>query len=314
MKSLPKNIQWGVFDPLSRPVLNVVPGEDVVLETLSGSKRNLPLDDDIDVLENHIAVLKTMKPELGPHMMTGPIHIEGAEPGDRLVVEILEIKLAQNWGWNAIEPGFGLMPDLATGYESLTVPLDIKNNRAKLPWGPSAILEPFFGILAVAPDPALGRIGSVEPGPFGGNMDNRYSRAGSRVEFPVFREGALFSAGDGHALQGDGEVCDTALETALNGRFRFSLIKGAAPEVPEIYTPAELVTMAFNPDLNKAADQAARRMVDLVASRTVLSKGEALRHCSMFADLRITQIVNRTKGVHCVLRQNTLEELWIESP
>src|SRR5690606_23023824 len=133
---------------------------------------------------------------------------------------------------------------------------------ARLPWGPEAALKPFFGILAVAPPVEDGRLSSVPPGAFGGNIDNRFCRAGAVISLPVFVPGALFMVGDGHALQGDGEICDTALETALNGRFRFHLEKGSAPSAPEILYDNRLITMGFDPDLDRAAEAAAARMID----------------------------------------------------
>ncbi len=275
------------------------------METLSGGRRNLPAAGGPGTpLRAHLEVLDAVPQGMGPHLLTGPVHVEGARPGDRLIVEIDSVELAQDYGWNAIEPGFGVFPDLAGEYASLTVPIDRARATAQLPWGPELALAPFFGILAVAPEG--GPAGSVVPGPFGGNMDNRYCRAGARIAFPVFREGALFYAGDGHARQGDGEICDTALETALTGRFRFLLEPGTAPEAPEITHGTLAVTMDFDPDLNRAAETAARRMIDRLQAECGLSRQEAYRHCSLCADLRITQLVNRSKGVHCVLDLATL--------
>jgi acetamidase/formamidase len=305
-----QSVHWGYFDPQAKPVLHVGEGQDVRIETLSGGARNLPEEGSgLTVLPAHRAVLEALKPELGPHILTGPVHVAGAEPGDRLIVEISQIDLAQDWGWNAIEPGFGIFPDLAQAYENITIPIDRERRQARLPWGPVAALEPFFGILAVAPHASGGRVGSVAPGPFGGNIDNLYARAGARIEFPVFCDGALFFAGDGHALQGDGEVCDTALETALNGTFRFSVEKRSAPPAPEIFIDDLMITMAFDEDLDRAAEVATARMMDLLEQRTGLSRTTAWRHCSLFASLRITQVVNRKKGVHCVLSRSSLDGL-----
>ncbi|WP_420022794.1 acetamidase/formamidase family protein [Cereibacter azotoformans] len=303
----PATVHWGHLDPAAEPVLRLRPGERAVIETLSGGPRNLPPEGHpCRVLDSHRAVMAAQQPHLGPHMLTGPVHVEGAEPGDRLIVEIEEIKLAQDWGWSAIEPGFGIFPDLATRYESLVVPIDRATGSARLPWGPMAALAPFFGILAVAPPPEGGRVSSVPPGPFGGNVDNRFFRKGARIAFPVFCPGALFFAGDGHALQGDGEVCDTALETALNGRFRFALEKGTAPSAPEVEIGERIVTMGFHETLDEAARAATARMLDWICARTGLGRTDAWRHASLFADLRITQVVNGRKGVHCVLDRRSL--------
>ncbi|ODM43367.1 acetamidase/formamidase family protein [Cereibacter johrii] len=303
----PATVRWGHLDPAAAPVLQLAPGERAVIETLSGGPRNLPPEGHpCRVLASHRAVMEAQVPHLGPHMLTGPVHVAGAEPGDRLVVEIEEIALAQDWGWSAIEPGFGIFPDLAPAYESLVVPIDRARRSARLPWGPEVALAPFFGILAVAPPPEGGTVSSVPPGPFGGNVDNRFFRQGARISFPVFCPGALFFAGDGHALQGDGEVCDTALETALNGRFRFTLEKGTAPAAPEIELCDLIVTMGFHETLDGAARDATARMLDWICAHTGLTRTEAWRHASLCADLRITQVVNGQKGVHCVLDRRSL--------
>lgn len=302
----PDTVLWGHFDPAAAPVLRISPGDTVRIDTLSGGPRNLPRAGQGDVLPAHRAVMDAQTPELGPHIVTGPVHVRGAAPGDRLIVEILSVELAQNWGWNAIEPGFGIFPDLAPAYDSMAIAIDRARAQAVLPWGPTVDLAPFFGILAVAPDAATGRVGSVVPGPFGGNMDNRFLRAGAALHLPVFCDGALFFAGDGHALQGNGEVCDTALETALNGQFRFGLEKGTAPDAPEIHVDGMIVTMAFDADLDCAAVTAMSRMIDYVVTQTGLARTDAWRHCSMCADLHITQLVNKKKGVHCTLRKDTL--------
>lgn len=300
----PDTVSWGHIDPLAAPVLTIRPGDRVTIDTLSGGPRNLPGDPAL-VLPAHRAVIAAQRAHMGPHMLTGPVAVQGAQPGDRLVVTVERIDLTQDWGWSAIEPGFGIFPDLAPAYDSLVIPIDRAAGRARLPWGPQPVLRPFFGILAVAP--AGGdRVSSVPPGVFGGNVDNRDFRAGARISFPIFQPGALFFAGDGHALQGDGEICDTALETALNGTFRFEVQPGAAPEAPEIEIGCRIVTMGFDPDLDEAAKQASARMLDWLCANAGLSRTDAYRHASLFASLRITQVVNRTKGVHCVLDRRSL--------
>lgn len=307
LAATPDTVLWGHIDPAAAPVLTIDSGDSVLIETLSGGPRNLPAPGSgCHALPAHLAVIARSRPHLGPHMLTGPVFLRGAAPGDRLLVEIEHIGFAQDFGWNAIEPGMGVLPDLAQEYQSLTIPLDRDRGQARLPWGPVVALQPFFGILAVAPPAAVGAVTSVVPGAFGGNMDNRFCRKGARVSLPVFCEGALFMAGDGHALQGDGEICDTALETALNGRFRLTLEKGTAPEAPEILCDDHVITMDFDEDLTLAARNAARRMVDWLTRNTPLSPAEAYRHCSLLADLRVTQMVNRRLGVHCVLDLRSL--------
>lgn len=307
LPATPSSVSWGNFTPGMKPALTISPGDRVTVETLSGGHRNLPGEGSgIDTLPSLQKVMASISPDLGPHIMTGPIQIDGAEVGDRLIVEIEEVDFAQDYGWNAIEPGFGIFPQLPVAYENLIVPIDRSTRTARTPWGATATLNPFFGIMAVQPDPTLGRLTSVVPGPFGGNIDNKYCRSGGRIDFPVFVPGAGFMVGDGHAAQGDGEICDTALETALNGTFKFSIEKGTAPEFPEISFGDLFITMAFDEDLNKAAVAATDRMMGYLETSFGLSRSDAYRHCSLFADLRITQMVNRKKGVHCVLNRSML--------
>lgn len=303
----PDTVLWGHIDPERPPALKIAPGDSVTVDTLSGGPRNLPPEASRHrPLPEHLAVISTQQRLLGPHMLTGPIYVEGALPGDRLIVEIEKISLTQDWGWNAIEPGFGLFPDLAPAYENLIVPIDRRRRRAKLPWGPEVRLEPFFGILAVAPPRELGVVSSVPPGVFGGNVDTKLFRVGARISFPVFAPGALFFAGDGHALQGEGEICDTALETALRGRFKFTLEKGTAPAAPEVEFGPIIATFGFDASLETAVSQSAERMIDWLCRRSTLSRSDAYRHLSLCADLRITQLVNGQKGAHCLLDRGSL--------
>lgn len=310
LSAKPDALRWGHIDPAAPPALRIASGDSVTIETLSGGPRNLPPPGSPhSPLSAHLEAIAALVPELGPHLLTGPIHVEGAEQGDRLLVEIEEVRLTQDWAWNAVEPGFGLFPDLAPAYESLIVPLDQEAGTARLPWGPTVSIAPFFGILAVAPTADQGRVSSVPPGLHGGNVDCRLFCQGATITFPVFTAGALFHAGDGHALQGEGEICDTALETALTGRFRFTLEKGAAPEAPEVECGHDLATFGFDSSLDIAARQATTRMLDRICRSTPLTRIEAYRHISLCGDLRITQVVNGQKGVHCLLDRRSLGEI-----
>jgi acetamidase/formamidase len=290
------------------PVLSIKCGDTVTIDTVSGAPHNLPQSGPFVTLDDHLEILTKCRRGLGPHLLTGPIFVEGCAPGDRLIVKIKEVRPRQNWGWNAIEPDAGLFPKIADHYENLIVPIDLTGKVASLPWGPKVALEPFFGVLAVAPARCMGALTSVVPGAFGGNIDNRFCRAGSELHLPAMCEGALFSVGDGHALQGDGEVCDTALETALSGDFEFDLIKNSAPAAPEIYFSQKMITMAFDEDLDTAVSTACGRMINNLMERFDLSRKDAYRHCSLLASLRVTQVVNGKKGVHCIVDTRLLEQ------
>ena len=150
--------------------------------------------------------------------MTGPFAVRGAEPGDTLEVRIKAIHLTVDWGWNLIRPLRGTLPEDYPEIRCRVIPIDRAAMTCKLPWGATIPLRPFFGILAVAPPPNYGLCSSVEPREFGGNLDNKEFLVGTSLFLPVFVPGANFSCGDGHAVQGDGEVCLTALEPVLPER------------------------------------------------------------------------------------------------
>ena len=173
----------------------------------------------------------------------------------------------------------------------------------KLPWGATIPLRPFFGILAVAPPPNYGLCSSVEPREFGGNLDNKEFLVGTSLYLPVFVPGANFSCGDGHAVQGDGEVCLTALETCLAGTFELILHKKKL-EMPRAVTPTHYITMGLDPDLDDAAKQALRDMIRWLVEMKGWSSEEAYVFCSLASDLRVTQLVDGNKGIHAMVARN----------
>jgi len=179
-------------------------------------------------------------------------------------------------------------------------------NTARLPWGTVLPLDPFFGNFGVAPPAHYGRITSIIPREFGGNMDNRALTQGATVYFPVFNRGALFSAGDGHALQGDGEVCLTAIETSMTGTFQFIVRKDLKVSFPRAETATHYVAMGMNEDLDNAARQALRNMIAWITELSDLPAVDAYTLCSLAADLRVTQMVDINKGVHCMLPKTAL--------
>ena len=197
------------------------------------------------------------------HILTGPVAIEGAEPGDVLEVDILDVQLRQDWGWNLIRPLSGTLPDDFHETRILNIPLDRERMVGRMPWGLDLPLKPFFGVMGVAPPPAWGRITSLIPRAMGGNLDNKELDAGAKLYLPVFVPGALFSCGDGHGVQGDGEVCVTAIETALQGRFRLTLRKDLRLDYPRAETPDHYMTMAMDPDLDQCVVRALRDMIVL---------------------------------------------------
>ena len=178
----------------------------------------------------------------------------------------------------------------------------------KLPWGLDLPLRPFFGVMGVAPPAAWGPISSAPPRRHGGNLDNKELVAGTTLYLPIHTEGALFSAGDGHGAQGDGEVNINAIETGLIGTFELIVRNDMTLEWPLAETPTHMITMAFDPDLDDCVVIALRDMIKLIQARAGISAEDAYTLCSLAADLRVTQVVNINKGIHCMLEKQYLQK------
>jgi acetamidase/formamidase len=302
----PQSVKWGFFDAATPAITRFASGAEVVIETVSGEPANLPTDPAFEILPEHRPILEAAERGQGPHFLTGPVYVEGAKPGDVLAVDILDVILRQNWGFNLIIPLLGTIPDDFPDYIQKFLPIDKEAGTVTLPWGGKLKLSPFFGVMGVAPPPNWGRITSIIPRAMGGNMDNKELVAGTTLYFPVFNEGALFSIGDGHGVQGDGEVCITAVETALTGRFRLSVRKDMELTAPRAESPTHYITMGFDEDLDDAVRQALRDMIKWIGELKGLSKTDAYTLCSLAADLRVTQMVNTAKGAHCMLPKAVL--------
>jgi acetamidase/formamidase len=302
----PQTVKWGFLDSSTPAVTSVASGSEVVIDTVSGEPPYLPNDNGFEILPEHRPILEAAERGPGPHLLTGPIHVEGAKPGDVLAVDILDVTLRQNWGFNLIIPLLGTIPDDFPDFVMKILPIDKQAKTVTLPWGGKLALKPFFGVMGVAPPPNWGRVTSVVPRAMGGNMDNKELIAGTKVYFPVFNEGAQFSVGDGHGVQGDGEVCITAVETALTGRFKLSVLKGMELTAPRAETPTHYITMGFDEDLDDAVRQALRDMIRWIGEVRGLSKTDAYTLCSLAADIRVTQMVNLAKGAHCMLSKSIL--------
>lgn len=306
LAATPDTVRWGMFDATIPPVLEVSSGDRVTIHTVSGEPEDLPQGDGFEILPEHEPILAGVERGPGPHFTTGPIWVEGAKPGNVLEVRILEIQLRQNWGWNLIHPLLGTLPEDFHELRRLHIPIDRERNTARLPWGLEIPLRPFMGIHAVAPPRSWGRITSVIPRAHGGNMDNKELIAGTALYLPVFNDGALFVAGDGHGVQGDGEVCLTAIETALTGTFELIVRSDLSHTMPRAETPTHYMTMGFDEDLDAAAKQALRDMIRLIGEKAGLSREDAYTLCSLAADLRVTQTVDVNKGIHCLLPKSVL--------
>jgi acetamidase/formamidase len=302
----PRTVHWGSLDASLPAVLEIEQGDTVTIHSVSGAPGEISNDPAYSVRPELRAIHETQVPSPGPHILTGPVHVRGAEPGDMLRVEILDIQLRDDWGFNIIRPGKGALPDDFTEDQIVHLGIDREAGTIDTPWGMVLPARPFFGVMATAPRTEDGPLTSIIPGYFGGNMDNRELTAGSVLYLPVSVEGALFSAGDGHASQGDGEVCLTAVETGLSGTFRFDLIKNATFSIPYAETPDHLIAMAFDEDLQQAMQAALRAAIRMIVHRCAITSAQAYSLCSMAADVRITQVVNIKKGVHEMIPRTLL--------
>ena len=306
LPSSPETCHWGFFDAKLKPVMTIASGDEVTVETVSGGPEVVPDKSKFHVPPELTDIHTKCERQLQGHILTGPIAVEGAEPGDVLEVDILDVQLRQDWGWNLIRPLSGTLPDDFHETRILNIPLDRDRMVGRMPWGLDLPLAPFFGVMGVAPPPGWGRITSLIPRAMGGNLDNKELGAGGKLYLPVFVPGALFSCGDGHGVQGDGEVCVTAIETALQGRFRLTLRKDLRLDYPRAETPTHYMTMAMDPDLDQCVVRALRDMIVLLGEKRNLSREDAYTLCSLAADLRVTQTVNGSKGIHCMIAKTVV--------
>jgi len=309
----PETIRWGTFSADYAPVLTVQSGDTVVLECVTGAPDVMPPEGSSLKIPPALAAIHAAKPpRLGPHILTGPVAIAGAEPGDTLEVRIEKIELGADWGFCGHRPLAGTLPEDFPRRFLSHIAIDRAARTCRMPWGTELKLAPFFGVMGVAPPPAYGAISTKEPREHGGNLDNKEVGAGSALFLPVWVPGANFSAGDGHGVQGDGEVCINALETCLTGTFTFVLHKaGAGAEAtpfrfPRSETPTHYISMGMNEDLDLAMKQALREMIAFICARSSLSPDQAYQFCSMAVDFHVTQTVNGEKGVHGLLRKRLL--------
>jgi acetamidase/formamidase len=302
----PEHCHWGYFDAALAPVVTIESGDTVSIDCVSGGMDIVPKGDNFEVLGDHLDILDKLEPKLGAHILTGPVAVRGAGPGDVLQIDILNIDCRQNWGYTRIRPLVGTLPEDFPIRKTWHSGIDRQRGVATLPTGHEIDLAPFFGVMGVAPRPVYGPCSSIQPREFGGNMDLKELTAGTTLYLPVFAPGALFSCGDGHGVQGDGEVCITALETALAGTFRLTVRKDLHHTLPRAETPTHLITMAFNEDLDDAAKDALREMIKLIGERMGLEPADAYMFSSLAVDMRVTQLVDGNKGIHAMLSKQHL--------
>jgi acetamidase/formamidase len=330
LRSAPETVSWGWIASDRQPVLRVKSGQVVRIDTVSHQGLNTERDPVAffgaagiargAVLEDASAIHRSVKrgEGAGPHILTGPVHVEGARPGDMLEVRVLDVAIRVPYGVNSTGPGWGAAPELLTEPAQKVIKLDLKRRVALFAKGVEVPLAPFMGIVAVAPPPALRRVGTKPPGAFGGNIDFRHLTAGSTLYLPVFNDGALFYTGDGHACQGDGEVDGTAIEISLTPTLRLIVHPGAgkAMKWPRAEDAANHYPMGMGSSLDEALGNAIREAVEFLKGRAGLSAAEAYALCSLAVDFRIGEAVNNVLMVYGVIPKRLFRRrvaYWAES-
>jgi acetamidase/formamidase len=305
LQATPSTVVWGYYSAKAKPVLTVHSGDTVRIQTLSACGSTERLESDgvaaADIPPYNTDIYREVKDRgPGPHVLTGPVEIAEAEPGDVLEVQILKIDLDVPFACNLFAAGRGFLPNDYPYSRRKIIPLDRERMVAKFAPGIEIPLHPFFGSMGVAPPESSGKLDSAPPWMHAGNMDNKELVAGTTLYIPVQAKGALFEVGDGHAGQGNGEVDITALETFLTGTFRFAVHKNQHLLWPRAETPTSYISMGFSPDLKEAATLAVRDMINFLVDEKHLNRDEAYMLTSVAVDVDITQLVDGNVGVHAM--------------
>lgn len=332
LKATTETVTWGYFDNSIKPALAVHPGDLVVVEALghhAGAAPDLMMDEGVRAVYEGIPEDERAP---GVHIITGPIFVEGAKPGDVLEVKVLDLWPRLPYGCNMATHRGLLCDEFNNKHEhGVVYKVDLESQLAKaefqypywtLGYKPGDIVEPgqikrqkalqdiyvplrlHFGTAGVAPK-ALGKVSTIPPGSFGGNVDNRNFVAGTKMLYSVQVNGGLFTVGDSHLAQGDGEISGTAIEGHVNGLIQFNLRKDIKlSENPVLITPTHYILHGMHEDLDEAAKQCAQEAVNFLCTNKGLGREEAYSLLSVSADFQLSQVVNVTKGVHCKIRRD----------
>ena len=315
LRSTPATVSWGWIAADRAPVARVKSGQIVRIDTVTHQGLNTGQDPVAffgaagiaprEVLADAVEIYRGVKrgEGAGPHLLTGPVYVEGARPGDMLEVRVREVAIRVPYGVNATGPGRGAVPDLLAQAAQKVIRLDLGRGVALFSRDVEVPLAPFMGIVAVAPPPRLGRVSTKPPGAFGGNLDFRHLVAGSTLFLPVFNDGALLYTGDGHACQGDGEVDGTAIEISLTPTVQLIVHEGAGKDMkwPRAEDAAHYYPMGMGGTIDEALRNAIREAVDFLEMRAELSAADAYALCSLAVDFRIGEAVNDVLMVYGVI-------------
>jgi acetamidase/formamidase len=313
LEATPATVAYGYYWADAKPALHVDSGDIVDVDTLLTNtpaglaKAGVPEDKIQSSLKAVVSEVTGERKGPGGHILTGPVYVEGAEPGDVLEVKILSIELPLDYGYNGCS---GYVPENCDKDVPIKiVRLDRKRMTAEFFPGIVIPLKPFYGSIGLAPAPEIGRLSSNPPGRHAGNLDNRELVAGSTLYIPVFARGALFEIGDGHAAQGDGEVDQTAIETSLRGRLQLIVRKDMKLKWPRAETAADYISMATDPDLAAATKAAIQEMIDFLVVEKHLTQHQAYQLVSVAGNVAVTQLVDKPNlGVHVRLPKNIFKK------
>jgi acetamidase/formamidase len=324
LRSTPDHVSWGLIPANAPPALRIASGETVRIDTVSQQGLTAGIDPVTffgsggiaadDVLEDVKAIYRQVRrePGAGSHVLTGPIYVDGAQPGDMLEVRILDVEFRVPYGVNNSAPGVGAAPELLTEVARKIIPIDRARGVARFSDRIELPLAPFMGIMAVAPPDGLAPANTRPPGAFGGNIDLRVLIRGATLYLPVFQPGAQFYTGDGHGLQGDGEVNGTAIEISLAPTLQFILHAGGGRQMqwPQAEDAACHYVMGMDVDLDEAARLAIRESVAFLERRAGLSTADAYALTSLSVDFRIGECVNHVKMIYGAIPKR----IWGQAP
>jgi acetamidase/formamidase len=311
LKPTASTVHRGFFDATLKPQLTIASGDIVRVWTATGNPKYFEsLGVPKDKIPAELYALWKGAPGEGrdDHTLTGPIAIAGAEPGDTIEIRIRAIDL-----WLPIA-GMGFRANRGSLPEEFPYSRDrvlfFDPARKEIPFAPGITIpaKPFWGVIGVAPPPSMGRVPSGPPNAFGGNLDNHDLQPGTSLFLPVHVRGALLSLGDGHAVQGAGEVGMSAVETSLKGEIQVILHKGVRITWPRAETPTHYMTMGLHEDLDMAAKIATREMLDFIVETKKLPRDDVLMLLSAVMDLHVTQIVDVTKGIHATVPKSIFQQ------
>ena len=312
IRTTPENMVWGYYGADVPPIATIQDGETVAIQAvnMAGVSRkdpeaffknnNLPVDEQAQDMFDIIKNVKAEPSGLSGHMLTGPIYIEGAEPGDMLEVRILDITPRCGYGVNSVWHGGGDLPDAVTQGETFIYHYDKKR---KFAWykDVSIPMNPFMGVMAACPPAEMGRVTSIPPGFYGGNLDLKHLIKGTTLYLPVSVKGCLFTTGDSHAAQGNGEISGVAIEAPMTLTARFIIHKGKTIPHVRAETPTHFIAIGLDADLAKAIRNAATAACNFIKDELGYTFNEAYSICSTGVNFEVTQAVDKTLGVHAMI-------------